>query len=199
MLMETSSTPPGVQGPQGEKGEPGDKGDKGDKGFKGDRGFTGDRGATGATGAKGAALFKSVTYNADFVYFTLMAKDNLGNYIVLTVPRVPGITIEFADGALPVAMNFGDVLTINFTGLTSGNYNSLVAEFIPEGGAWGMETAIVPNANPCLEIAEPVFNNGVCNSTTITIKQMIETGGFEALLRVTLTDKKATNMWLHVL
>ncbi|NLB67900.1 MAG: hypothetical protein GX798_05575, partial [Bacteroidales bacterium] len=159
----------------------------------------GDRGATGATGAKGAALFKSVTYNADFVYFTLMAKDNLGNYIVLTVPRVPGITIEFADGALPVAMNFGDVLTINFTGLTSGNYNSLVAEFIPEGGAWGMETAIVPNANPCLEIAEPVFNNGVCNSTTITIKQMIETGGFEALLRVTLTDKKATNMWLHVL
>jgi hypothetical protein len=53
-----------------------------------------------------------------------------------------------------------------------------------------METGIVPCANPNLIIAEPVFNNGVCNSTTITIKQMIESGGFEALLRVTLTDKK---------
>jgi hypothetical protein len=133
-------------------------------------------------------MFKDVVYTADVVYFTLMAKDATGANIVLAVPRVSKITIAFADGALPIAMNRGDALTINFTGLTSENYNSLIAEFIPEGGGYGVQTDIVTRANPYLIIAEPVFVNGVCNSTTVTIKLDIETGGYEALLRVTLVD-----------
>jgi uncharacterized protein (TIGR02145 family) len=62
---------------KGEDGQTGEKGDKGDKGDTGATGADGQDGATGAQGEKGDkgdtgdSMFRSVTQDADNVYFTL--------------------------------------------------------------------------------------------------------------------------------
>ena len=52
-------------------GEDGEDGAKGDKGDKGDTGATGATGATGPKGEQGDSMFKSVTQDENYVYFTL--------------------------------------------------------------------------------------------------------------------------------
>ena len=52
-------------------GEDGEDGTKGDKGDKGDKGETGATGATGPKGEQGDSMFKSVTQDENYVYFTL--------------------------------------------------------------------------------------------------------------------------------
>ncbi|MEE0950675.1 MAG: PL29 family lyase N-terminal domain-containing protein [Paludibacteraceae bacterium] len=52
-------------------GEDGEDGAKGDKGDKGDKGETGATGATGPKGEQGDSMFKSVTQDENYVYFTL--------------------------------------------------------------------------------------------------------------------------------
>ncbi len=174
----------GEPGEKGDKGEPGDKGDKGKPGYKG---AIGDRGTAGAKGPAGISLFDSVDYQTDpnVVYFKLLAKDQTGANIVIAVPRVGAITIAFADGNGPRSLQNGDVLTIKFTGLTNDNYNSIVAEL---SASFEKAVGIVNSSNDELKIAEPVFINGKCNSTTLTLNKPIEIEGDEGFLRVTLID-----------
>lgn len=174
----------GEPGEKGDKGEPGDKGDKGKPGYKG---AIGDRGTAGAKGPAGISLFDSVDYQTDpnVVYFKLLAKDQTGANIVIAVPRVGAITIAFADGNGPRSLQKGDVLTIKFTGLTNDNYNSIVAEF---SASFEKAVGIVNSSNDELKIAEPVFINGKCTSTTLTFNKVIELEGDEGFLRVTLID-----------
>ncbi len=176
-------------GGQGDKGEQGDKGAKGDEGERGETGVKGDRGAVGATGARGDALFKSIDYtsNPDIVYFTLSAKDNNGANIVLALPRVGGMSIWFADGSQPRGMVVGDQLVVKFNGLTEANYNSLVAELLLESGY--VATDIVTRANEWIQITEPVFNVGKCDSTFIKLTFPAEARSVGAKVRVTLIDE----------
>lgn len=55
----------------GEKGDKGDTGATGEKGDKGDKGDQGEKGDTGDTGAIGDSIFRSVTSDDNYVYFTL--------------------------------------------------------------------------------------------------------------------------------
>ncbi len=93
----------------GEKGEQGDKGDKGDTGEKGDKGDTGDKGEDGADGKDGQngadgkdgedgedgdSFFQSVTWDDEYVYFTLTDGTNI---IIPRVGRTP-ISLITSDG-----------------------------------------------------------------------------------------------------
>lgn len=185
--------PKGEKGDKGEKGEKGETGPKGDQGDKGDKGDSGDRGVAGAMGPKGErgdSMFKSIDYtsNPDVVYFILTATDNTGANIVLAVPRVPTISIAFADGVDTIDVFQGSVLTLKFTGLTFETYNALVAEIKPVNS--DSETDIVTRANDRVTISKPVFTNGKCDSTNITLNMPAEIEGGEAFLRVTLLDNK---------
>ena len=185
--------PKGEKGDKGEKGEKGETGPKGDQGDQGDKGDSGDRGIAGAMGPKGErgdSKFKSIDYtsNPDVVYFILTATDNTGANIVLAVPRVPAISIAFADGVDTIDVFQGSVLTLKFTGLTFETYNALVAEIKPVSS--DSETDIVTRANDRVTISKPVFTNGKCDSTNITLNMPAEIEGGEAFLRVTLLDNK---------
>ena len=70
----------GAQGEKGDKGDKGDTGAQGEKGDKGDKGDTGEKGEDGADGkdgengkdgADGDSFFESVTWDDEYVYFTL--------------------------------------------------------------------------------------------------------------------------------
>ena len=61
----------GATGAKGEKGDKGDTGATGAQGEKGDKGDTGVQGEKGDKGDAGDSMFRSVTQDADNVYFTL--------------------------------------------------------------------------------------------------------------------------------
>jgi len=61
----------GDKGDKGDKGDTGDKGDKGDTGATGPQGPAGPQGPVGPAGSNAECVFKSVTQDANNVYFTL--------------------------------------------------------------------------------------------------------------------------------
>ncbi len=78
----------GATGAKGEKGDKGDTGATGAQGEKGDKGDTGVQGEKGDKGDAGDSMFRSVTQDADNVYFTL------ADGTVITIAKKPYLTAK---------------------------------------------------------------------------------------------------------
>ena len=121
----------------GEDGEDGAKGDKGDKGETGDKGDTGATGATGPKGEQGDSMFKSVTQDENYVYFTLadgtvikIAKEdgngqpNGNEYIDFKDLEVKRILILLGvDTTLDGEISYGEAAAYDGKILVEGNTN----------------------------------------------------------------------------
>ncbi len=144
-------------------GEQGEKGDKGD------------------TGVKGDAVFSEIDTTSDENKVTFKLVDGT----TFTVPRVVILTVKFDSHEIFNVTSEEKTINILFTGLTENNYNALVAELRSQDGT---DMDIVTRAtSKNVEIAEPIFTNGKCDHTTVTINKTAVNGA-KAVLKVTLID-----------
>ena len=195
----------GEQGPQGEKGEQGETGEQGAQGEKGDKGDTGEQGAQGAQGEKGDSFFQSVTWNDEYVYFTLADGTEIkipriyhpANEIWYTTTGAEAVTPYDASGfgANIVSNTYkngkwvilfdGDVTAIG----NSAFYNcwSLASVTIPDGvtsigdSAFGVCSSLASITIPdsVTEIGEGVFS-GCSSLASVTIPDSVTSIGEDA-------------------
>ena len=162
----------------------GPKGDKGDKGDTGATGAPGAAGAAGSDGDDGDSMFSSVdASDPDKVTFTLA-----DGTTTIVVPRVKELTIQFADGNDVFSVTpDSKTIEVTFTGLKEENYHALMAELKSEDGSAATDIVTRADGAKDVVVAEPVFANGECTSTQITINKTGKSGE-EAMLKVTLVD-----------
>ena len=111
----------GEQGPQGDKGDTGEQGPQGEKGDTGEQGPQGEKGEQGSQGEKGDAgdsFFQSVTWDDEYVYFTLTDGTEI------KIPRIyqPSNEIWYTstDGEV-VTLYYTDVFSAS---IVSNTYNN---------------------------------------------------------------------------
>ncbi|MBR5829868.1 MAG: SusF/SusE family outer membrane protein [Tidjanibacter sp.] len=86
----------GEKGDKGDTGEKGEQGEKGDKGDTGEKGEDGTDGKDGADGKDGDSFFQSITWDDEYVYFTL------ADGTVITIPIS-------AENDEPISANISDL------------------------------------------------------------------------------------------
>ena len=176
----------------GEKGEQGEKGDTGEKGEQGEKGEDGANGADGQDGEDGDSFFQSVTWDDEYVYFTLT------DGTVITIP-LSADADEEEDATTPPANEIwytstdGGVVTPNSTtafgvNIVSNTYENGQGVIVFDGDVtsigdwafyycWRLVSVTIPDS--VISIGETSFIR--CESlTSIAIPDSVTSIGYAA-------------------